>query len=72
MIEKVKNEPVLTAASGSAAIIAVIHLLRSFGLVIGGDEQSALLEVWGTVGTMALAWWARRRVSPQANSTVTR
>ena len=57
-------EPVLTAAGGSAAIVAVIALLRSFGLDISPDQQVAILGVWGTVGTMLLAWWTRRRVTP--------
>lgn len=60
----IQKEPVLTAAGGAAAIVAVIHLLRSFGVVVSGDQQAAILEVWGTLGTLGLGVWARRRVSP--------
>ena len=60
-----RNEPVLTAAGGSAALVAILALLVSFGVPITAEQHAAILSVWGTVGTMLLAAWTRRKVTPQ-------
>lgn len=56
MLERIKNEPVLTAA----LVAALLLLLVEFGLELTGGQQAA---VQGVVAAFGL-WLARRSVTP--------
>lgn len=60
----ISREPVLTIASVTALVIAVIALLRAFGVPITGDEQDAITGVVGAGGAIVSAFIARGYVTP--------
>lgn len=58
------TEPVLTVAGINAAISAVLGMLTAFGLNLSAGQTSAIMAVAGIVATLALAAFARSKVSP--------
>lgn len=59
-----KNEPLITVASITAAATAVIGLLVSFGLDLTGDQQTAILGVVAVVAPLIVAAVTRSKVTP--------
>ncbi|HLR83959.1 MAG TPA: hypothetical protein VK059_03365 [Nocardioidaceae bacterium] len=57
------REPVVSVASLTAAVSAVITLAVSFGLDLSGDQQKAILGVVAVVAPL-LVMVARRYVTP--------
>ena len=58
------NEPVLTAASISAVVSAVLALLVAFGLDLSETQTAAILGVVGAVVPLVTAVVARAKVTP--------
>lgn len=59
------NEPVLSAAGITATITAIINMLVVLDvLVLDPDQIAAVNIAVGSVVAMALAVWARGKVSP--------
>lgn len=61
-----KREPVLTSASITALVSAVIALLVAFGLKLNGDQQTAILGVVAIAAPLVVALVSRPRVTPVA------
>lgn len=59
-----KNEPVVTVASITALVAAVLALLVAFGLPLSNDEQQAILGLAAVVAPLVAALVARRKVTP--------
>lgn len=59
-----RREPLITTASITAAVTAVIGLLVSFGVPLTGDQQTAILGVVAVLAPLAVALVARHKVSP--------
>lgn len=59
-----KTEPVLTVASVTAAVAAVIALAVSFGFEVSDDQTAAILGVVAVVGPLVAAVVQRRQVVP--------
>ncbi|TCB97591.1 hypothetical protein E0H26_11785 [Micromonospora zingiberis] len=65
-----QSEPVMSAATITAAVTAVIALLVAFGLELSEGQTAAILGVVAVVGPLVAGWWARR--SAYAPATVAR
>lgn len=61
-----KNEPVLTLAGITAVVAALIGVLVAFGVPMTDDQQKAVLVAVGAIAPLALAYYARKRVTPVA------
>jgi hypothetical protein len=61
-----KREPVLTVASITSLVAAVLSLLVAFGLQLNGDQQTAILGVAAIVAPIIVALFSRPRVTPVA------
>lgn len=59
-----KTEPVVTVASITAAVAALIGVLVAFGVPLSDDQQKALLALVGVVAPLVTAVIARRKVTP--------
>lgn len=59
-----KNEPLVTRASITALVAAVLALLVSFGVDLSNDQRTAILGIVGVVAPLAVALVTRHRVSP--------
>ena len=60
----VNREPLVTVASITALVGALIALLVSFGVKLTGDQQTAILAVTTVVAPLLVAAIARRKVTP--------
>lgn len=58
------KEPVVTVASITAGVTAILALLVAFGLPLTGDQQTAILAVVAVVAPPVVALIARRLVTP--------
>lgn len=54
------NEPIVTVATITAGVAALIGLLVSFGLPITSDQQTAILAFIGIVAPFVVAFIARK------------
>lgn len=59
-----KSEPVLTVASLTSLVTALVALLVAFGVPLSDDQQKALLGLAAVVAPIVAAAIARRRVTP--------
>lgn len=59
-----KTEPLLTRASITAAVAALLAVAASFGLDLSSSQTAAITSAAGILGPLALALWARRHVTP--------
>lgn len=59
-----RREPVITAASISAAASAIITLLVAFGLPLTDQQTAAVMGVVAIVGTLVPALISRQVVTP--------
>lgn len=60
--EPSRSEPILVSgASATAAVVAVIALLRAFGIAIDVDTETAIIGVAGAVAIPALTWFLARQ-----------
>lgn len=59
-----KNEPVITVASITALVAALIALLIAFGVNLSDQQQAAIMGVVAVVGPLVAAFIARRKVTP--------
>lgn len=58
------REPLVTVASITAAVAAVIALVVAFGVHLTGDQQTAILGVVGVVAPAVVAIVTRPKVTP--------
>lgn len=58
------REPVITTASIAAVIVAIVALLKSFGVPISDEQATALVGAVGVVAPLVAAFVARRKVTP--------
>lgn len=61
------REPLLTAATVTGFVAAVVALLVAFGVDLSGDEQTAILGVAAVVAPFVVAFAARGKVTPTAD-----
>lgn len=59
-----KNEPLITVATVTALVAAVLALLVSFGITLSDDQQKAILGLTAVVAPLVVAGFARSRVTP--------
>lgn len=60
------KEPLITVATITAAVSAVLALLVAFGLTLTEAQSVGILGVTGVVAPLAVAWIGRRRVTSPA------
>jgi len=58
------REPLLTRATITAAVTAVLSLLVAFGLDLSGDERTAILGVVTVLAPIVVAAVTRHKVTP--------
>lgn len=61
------REPLLTKASWTALVMAVIAVAVAFGLPLTDEQQKALIALAGVLAPVAAAVWARGQVTPVAD-----
>lgn len=61
------GEPILTTASLTAIIIAVIALLVAFGIPLTDDQQKAIIALVGVIAPFVVWAIARRSTTPSKN-----
>lgn len=61
------REPVLTVASITSLVAAVIALLVAFGLPLTNDQQNAILGVVALASPLVVAAFSRPKVTPIAS-----
>ena len=61
-----KTEPVVTIASITAAVAALIALLTAFGVPLSDDQQKAILALVAVAAPLVAAVLARRHVTPES------
>lgn len=59
-----KREPLVSVASITAAVGAVLTTLVAFGVDLTEDQQKALTGLVAVLAPLAVALWARRKVTP--------
>ena len=59
-----KREPLITRASLTALVAAVLTLLVTFGVGLSGEQQAAILGVVAVVAPLVVAAISRHRVTP--------
>ena len=60
------NEPLITVASITAGVTALLTLLVAFGLDLSGEQQTAILGVVAVVAPVVVALVTRPKVTPNA------
>lgn len=60
------NEPLITVASITAGVTALLTLLVAFGLDLSGEQQTAILGVVAVVAPVVVALVTRPKVTPTA------
>lgn len=61
------NEPLITVASVTAGVAALIAVLIAFGVPLTPDQQTAILGFVAVAAPVIVAWIARRFVSPTSS-----
>jgi hypothetical protein len=59
-----KNEPLVTVASLTAIVSAVIGLLVAFGVNLSDEQTAAILGIVAVLAPLAVAAFARGKVTP--------
>lgn len=62
-----KNEPLITVASITAGVTALLGLLVAFGVPVTPDQQVAILGVVAVVAPVAVALIGRNLVTPNGS-----
>ncbi len=62
--DPMSSEPLVTVASITAGVAAIIALLVSFGIPVTPEQQTAILGVVAVVAPIVVALVARGRVTP--------
>lgn len=58
------REPLVTVATITALVAAILGLLVSFGIDLTKDQQNAILAVAAVVAPLVVAAFARGKVTP--------
>lgn len=66
-----ETQPVITSATITSLVTALLVLLVSFGLPITEDQRNAIISVVAIVAPLAVIWWAQRKTTPLADPKVT-
>lgn len=59
-----KREPLVTVASATALVAAVVALVVAFGVPLTDEQQTAILGLASVVAPLVVGFVARRRVTP--------
>lgn len=59
-----KREPLVTIASITGIVAAVLGLLVAFGVPLTDDQEKALLGLAAVVAPFIVAYFGRKRVTP--------
>ena len=59
-----KNEPLITVGGITAAAAALLTCLVAFGVPLSDGQQTALIGLVGVLAPLAVAIFARSRVTP--------
>lgn len=60
-LDKTDREPLLSRATITAAVGAVLALAISFGVDLSDGQQTAITTVAVVAAPLIAAWWARRK-----------
>lgn len=60
------REPLLSRGAVVAVAAVGLDLLVAYGVHIDDSQKTAVLAVINVLAPLALAWWARRHVTPVA------
>lgn len=60
------DEPLITIASITALVVAVLGLLVAFGVTINDQQQKAILAFFAVVAPWVVAVIGRRHVTPNS------
>lgn len=58
------NEPLVTVASVTALVAAVVGVLVAFGVPLDDAQEKALLGLAAVVAPFVVAYFGRKRVTP--------
>ncbi len=61
------REPLITIATITSAVTAVLYLLTEFGLSINNNQQAAIIGVVAVVAPFLVAFATRPKVTPVAS-----
>ena len=59
-----KNEPLVTRATVTSAVTAVLALLVAFGVDLSNEQRAAVLGIAAVVAPLVVAAITRHRVTP--------
>lgn len=59
-----KTEPLITVASITALVAAIVGLVVAFGVDLSDDQQTAILGFAAVAAPLVVGFVARRKVSP--------
>lgn len=62
-----RREPLITAATITALVTAVIALLVAFGVPMSDDQQAAILGLVAVLAPVVVGLLARAKVTPTAD-----
>lgn len=61
------REPLITVASITAAVVAVLSLLTAFGMPLTDDQRQAILGVVAVAAPLVVGLVARAKVTPNGS-----
>ena len=64
-----ESHPVITSATVTSLVTALMVLLVSFGIPITDDQRNAIISVVAIVAPFAVIWWAQRKTTPLVDPT---
>lgn len=64
---KNNREPLISAAIVVAIVTAALQVLIAFGIGLSADQIQAVTGFVTVIAPLAVAWWARKRVTPLAD-----
>lgn len=59
-----KNEPLVTRATVTSAVTAILALLVAFGVDLSNEQRAAVLGIAAVVAPLVVAAVTRHRVTP--------
>jgi hypothetical protein len=59
-----KNEPLVTRATVTSAVTAILALLVAFGVDLSNEQRAAVLGIAAVVAPLVVAAITRHRVTP--------
>ena len=66
-----ETQPVITSATVTSLVAAVLVLVVSFGVPITDNQRNAIISVVAIVAPLGVIWYAQRKTTPLADPKVT-